>query len=98
MKILIEAIKANSKNRPDGYVADCLSQGVVNGEWLEIEPSSYRELLNKYRPEMRGMGDLVEKIARPIAHGLDRVLGTHITGCSGCSKRQDVLNKLIPFK
>lgn len=40
---------------------------------------------------MRGLGDVVERLARPVA----KVLG--LEGCGGCKKRQETLNKLVPF-
>lgn len=48
--------------------------------------------------EMRGLGDLVAKVAQPIAHGLDVIIGTNIANCGGCGKRQQKLNELVPFK
>jgi len=42
---------------------------------------------------MRGLGDLVAKIAYPIA----KAVGIDKTKC-GCAKRQETLNKLLPFQ
>lgn len=47
---------------------------------------------------VKGLGDLIAKVANPIAKTLDQTLGTQITGCSGCAKRQAALNRLFPFK
>ena len=41
---------------------------------------------------MRGLGDLVAKIAEPIAS----VIGLNKATC-GCQKRQDWLNQAVPF-
>jgi hypothetical protein len=41
---------------------------------------------------MRGLGDLVAKIADPIA----RVINLDKSSC-GCAKRQEWLNKAVPF-
>jgi hypothetical protein len=41
---------------------------------------------------MRGLGDLVAKIADPIAN----VIGLNKATC-GCQKRQDWLNQAVPF-
>jgi len=100
MRILLKAIEANAKNRPPDYLKDVLAHGAVNGEFLEIDTASYNELLNKYRVHARGLGDIVEKLARPIAHTIDKLSGgrTHVSGCSGCKHRQEVLNELVPFK
>ena len=39
----------------------------------------------------RGIGDTVEKI-------IHKVSGGRVKSCGGCKKRQDALNKLIPYK
>jgi ADP-heptose:LPS heptosyltransferase len=39
-----------------------------------------------------GLGDAVAKIALPIARGIDRLIGTNIQGCAGCSGRREKLN------
>lgn len=41
-----------------------------------------------------GVGDVVERIAQPIAKMIDVVAGTNLQGCGGCSKRRDALNRL----
>jgi hypothetical protein len=41
-----------------------------------------------------GVGDVVEMIAQPIARVIDRVAGTNVQECGGCSKRRDALNRL----
>ena len=41
---------------------------------------------------MRGLGDLVAKVANPIA----KALGINTQGC-GCKQRQEALNRLVPF-
>ena len=38
-----------SKNRPVGYIEDCIAHGIVDGDILEIQPSEYAALLAKYR-------------------------------------------------
>ena len=48
------------------------------------------------KPPVRGLGDLVAKVAQPIARAADAVLGTKVAGCSKCRKRQDALNKVFP--
>lgn len=42
---------------------------------------------------MRGLGDLVAKIANPIA----KAINLDKTKC-GCAKRQEQLNQLVPFQ
>jgi hypothetical protein len=41
---------------------------------------------------MRGLGDLVAKMANPIG----KIIGLDKSKC-GCAKRQDALNRLLPF-
>ncbi len=43
-----------------------------------------------------GLGDLVAKIAQPIAKGIDSIAGTDIEHCGACKKRREALNKLAP--
>lgn len=47
-------------------------------------------------PRTTGLGDVVAKVADPIARALDAALGTKLAGCGGCSKRRRALNQLIP--
>jgi hypothetical protein len=42
---------------------------------------------------MRGLGDLVAKMADPIG----KIIGLDKSKC-GCSKRQQRLNELVPFQ
>jgi len=42
-----------------------------------------------------GLGDQVEKIAKPIAKAIDKIAGTNIENCGGCKKRKEKLNKLF---
>ena len=46
----------------------------------------------------RGLGDVVEAVAQPIARAIDRVAGTDIEHCAGCAKRRKTLNRIIPFR
>lgn len=43
-----------------------------------------------------GLGDLVAKVAQPIAKAIDAVAGTNVQGCGGCKKRQEALNRFLP--
>jgi hypothetical protein len=43
----------------------------------------------------KGLGDLVEKIAQPIAKKIDKLLGTNIRNCGGCKRRKNFLNRLL---
>lgn len=48
-------------------------------------------------PKIKGLGDVVAKVAEPIATIVDKVFHTHIKGCSACAKRRKKLNDLVSF-
>jgi hypothetical protein len=41
---------------------------------------------------MKKLGDIVHRIAQPIAKGIDYVFQTDIQHCSGCAQRREWLN------
>jgi len=45
----------------------------------------------------RGIGDVVEAVAKPIARAIDRAIGTSIEHCAGCGNRRKILNDIFPF-
>lgn len=47
-----------------------------------------------HKSKNKGLGDLVEKIAQPIAKAIDKIAGTKIQKCGGCKKRKKYLNKI----
>lgn len=55
-------------------------------------------LCPNYDGSPRGLGDIVYKVAQPIAKTIDKIAGTNIKGCSGCAKRRNKLNKKIQFE
>lgn len=98
MRILIKSLEQRAKSRPEGYLQDVLNKGSVDGEYLVITPADYQSLIVKYNPQaVKGLGDVVAKVAQPIARAIDRVAGTNVAGCGGCKKRQEILNKVMPF-
>jgi hypothetical protein len=38
------------------------------------------------------LGTRIEKLAQPIARGIDKIAGTNISGCLGCKKMRERLN------
>ena len=46
----------------------------------------------------RGLGDVVAAAAKPIARQIDKRLKTDLEHCKGCGRRQDDLNRAVPFK
>lgn len=58
---------------------------------------------SSFNPPRLGLGDLVYRVADPIARLIDRStallpkpLHTHVAGCSACSHRRRWLNTLAP--
>lgn len=43
-----------------------------------------------------GLGDIVHKVAQPIAKVVDRLAGTNIQGCGACQRRKEYLNEKFP--
>ncbi len=41
---------------------------------------------------MKNLGTNIERIAKPIARGIDAIWGSDLAGCSGCSKMRDNLD------
>lgn len=48
---------------------------------------SISELLGGRKPPMRGLGDAVARVTDAL----------HIPKCGSCAKRQEILNKAVPF-
>lgn len=51
---------------------------------------------NKSHSGAPGLGDVVEKLAKPIARLIDRVAGTRLATCGACARRRKLLNRLVP--
>jgi hypothetical protein len=49
------------------------------------------------KKKINGLGDVVEKVAQPIARSIDKLLGTNIKNCGGCTKRKNSLNERFPI-
>lgn len=62
---------------------------------LEQKRKEYESLSDEDKKKF-GLGDLVAKIAQPIAKGIDSIAGTDIQNCGGCKKRQEKLNNILP--
>ena len=52
---------------------------------------------NNENSKIQGLGDIVHKVARPIAKAIDRTLGTDIENCGGCKERRKKLNAIFPI-
>lgn len=112
MKLRISKIEEAAKTRPEGYLENVLSRGVVGGEWLEISEEELAKLRLKYRPAaapyppeieaersgFQGLGDVVHAVAHPVATVLDWATGSNLSSCGACAKRREELNRAVPFK
>lgn len=100
--ISLAVIREHGAERP-GYIEAVLALAKnVNGDRAEIE----LEDLNRATAEhpaagsIRGLGDVVEKIAHPIAKALHLPCVDPVKGLrpdSPCAKRRDWLNKQFPL-
>lgn len=46
---------------------------------------------------IKGAGDIVARVAEPIAKQIDRVAHTNIIGCASCGNRRVKLNQQFPI-
>ncbi len=96
------APKAAAARKP-GYLEACLKRGqivTIRGEqYLQMSEASFEALRREFSFDGRGLGDLVEKLAKPVAKALKRPCikqdGT-LRPESACAKRRRLLNKLVP--
>jgi len=65
---------------------------------LELQKITPKPLKKVSSKKYRGAGDLVARIAEPVAKVSDAVFKTNLKGCSSCQKRRDRLNQMIPFE
>lgn len=56
------------------------------------------EPLAKKRTDIRGLGDIVEIVAKPIARTIDKVAGTDMENCSSCAQRKAWLNEFFSIE
>ena len=64
-------------------------------EWSDRD-ETMEEVLEKER-KARGLGDVVELVAQPVAKAIDKIVRTNIQNCGGCKKRKEFLNKKFPL-
>ena len=103
----IEGIRANAANRPDGYVEDVLSQGIVREDGLiEFTQEAFDSLVVKYSPgttrsattETRGPGTELKKLlstvgitATPNCSCNARAADMDARGCDWCEENIDTV-------
>tara|TARA_R110000772_G_scaffold86479_1_gene180963 strand:- start:541 stop:729 length:189 start_codon:yes stop_codon:yes gene_type:complete len=54
---------------------------------------SFKRKLKKIK-----IGDAFHSVAQPIAKAIDKTIGTSISTCSACAKRQEALNNIFSSK
>ncbi len=78
-----------------------MAAGTVDNGFLSIDHDKLEEIVRRFTPErvkpVKGLGDLIYKVANPIAKAIDSVAGTNVQSCGGCAKRREKLNQLVPF-
>ena len=52
------------------------------------------KIIRKFSRKPVGLGDVVAKVAKPVARVLDATMGTKLQNCGGCDKRREELNKI----
>ncbi len=98
MKQLVSRLESWRDKMPEGYIAEILAKGTVTNGIIEISYDDVRAIQSKYQPQpIKGLGDVVAKIAQPIARAIDRVAKTDLKNCARCKKTQARLNKSFPI-
>lgn len=66
-----------------------LTKRKINGVLIEFRLNSDGSLLPL---SQNGLGDKIERIAKPIARVIDKIARAKIAGCGGCKKMKERLN------
>ena len=103
MKITRAQLEAQRPQLPVGFVDEFISKATPCHEvWLVMPAEDYAVLRKKYWPnppqKMRGVGDLVARVLKPVVRAVDAVAGTDLEHCKGCGGRQEKMNTAMPFK
>ena len=89
----IEELRKAGEHRPPGYLDKCLAWGERQGDMVFFESEIFDALRREYGSPRVGLGDLVAKVAQPVAVALDSLLGTNLKNCGSCADRRAALNK-----
>lgn len=61
-------------------------------------PSNSEPIRRVSARKYRGLGDVVEAVAKPVARIIDRVTGSDLAHCPGCARRRDMLNRRFSLR
>lgn len=112
-KFQLKYLETEANRRPPGYIDFCLKNSTaitMHGQvFLEFTVEQFNAVRKRFnpsaplvKPEMKGLGDLVGKVATPIARALgmdciDKSSG-QLKPESPCQKRKEMLNNAVRFK
>jgi hypothetical protein len=69
MRIKLSDLSAKVRDRPSGYLHDCLTHGTVKGRWIEFTDNAWRTLCRRYRPSDPSREEMAEDYrAATMAH------------------------------
>jgi hypothetical protein len=80
-------------NRREEYLRECFARSMGDGHLRLFYENTYHEIRAKYPA---GLGDIVERAAKPIARLMDKLMGTDLENCGGCEGRRQALNEMFP--
>jgi len=63
---------------------------------MNFRPVRFQRLVPDERPPIRGAGDAIERLAKPIAQMVKRLLKADLENCEGCESRKQWLNERFP--
>ena len=90
-------LEERATRRPPGYLEDMLAAAVAQSAdavTFDTDGEAWRALQAKYlgvplaSAKSRGLGDTIAKITKAVG----------IKPCNGCRKRQEALNKAVPYR
>jgi hypothetical protein len=76
----------NLDRKAPGFLEACIKIGKQSGGLLEIDPDKFNGLREKFGLS-RGLGDTIAKVTKALG----------VKPCSGCKKRRDKLNDMLPY-
>lgn len=96
IKLSLMAIDDQSAWRGREYAEAVMASGTVNDATVEIDYADFQAILARFPPK-EGLGDKLERLAKPIAKFLKLPCldeRGELKRESGCAKRRDGLNAL----